>query len=43
MLSLSRQIAATREVRKAAIPLTHGEAAVLEAALRAATTRLIGW
>jgi len=42
-LSLSRQISATREVRKAAVPLTHGEAAVLEAALRAATTRLIGW
>lgn len=43
MLSLSRQIAATREVRKAALPLTHAEAAVLEAALRAAVARLIGW
>jgi len=43
MLSISRQDSATREVRKAAAPLTHGEAAVLETALRAATTRLIGW
>lgn len=43
LLTLSRQITATREMRKAAIPLNHGEAAVLEAALRAATTRLIGW
>jgi hypothetical protein len=25
------------------IPLTHGEAAVLDAALRTAVTRLIGW
>jgi len=43
MLAFSRQNAITREVGKVAIPLTHGEAAVLEAALRAATTRLIGW
>jgi hypothetical protein len=43
MLALSRQNAASREVRKAALPLTHGEAAVLEAALRGAVTRLIGW
>jgi len=43
MLAFSRQNAITREVGKVAIPLTHGEAAVLEAALRAATTRIIGW
>jgi hypothetical protein len=43
MLNLSRQVSATREVRKAAVPLTHGEAAVLEAALRGAVARLIGW
>lgn len=43
MLAISRQDTATREVRKAAAPLTHGEAAVLETALRAATTRLLGW
>ena len=43
MLTISRQVTATREVRKAVVPLTHAEAAVLEAALRAATTRLIGW
>jgi len=43
MLTVSRQNATTREVRKAALPLTHGEAAVLEAALRGAVARLIGW
>jgi hypothetical protein len=30
-------------VRKVSIPLTHGEAAVLEAGLRAAVVRLLGW
>ena len=43
MLTISRQFTATQEVRKAVVPLTHAEAAVLEAALRAATARLIGW
>jgi len=43
MLAVSRQNASTREVRKAAVPLTHAEAALLEAALRAAVARLIGW
>ena len=43
MLTIGRQLAETREFRKAVVPLTHPEAAVLEAALRAATTRLIGW
>ena len=32
-----------KSVRKVAIPVTHGEAAVLEATLRTAVSRLIGW
>jgi hypothetical protein len=43
LLGMSRQTAADKSVRKVAIPLTHGEAAVLEATLRAAVARLIGW
>ena len=43
LLGMSRQIAADKSVRKVAIPLTHGEAAVLEATLRTAVSRLIGW
>jgi hypothetical protein len=43
LLAISRQENATKELRKAAAPLTHGEAAVLETALRAATTAIIGW
>ena len=43
LMSLSRQDAADKSLRKVAIPLTHGEAAVLETALRAATTRLLKW
>ena len=43
LMSLSRQDTSDKSLRKVAIPLTHGEAAVLECALRAATTRLLGW
>jgi hypothetical protein len=43
LVSLSRQDAADKSLRKVAIPLTHGEAAVLETALRAAITRLLKW
>jgi hypothetical protein len=43
MLSISRQDAADKSLRKVAIPLSHGEAAVLEAALRAAVAALLGW
>lgn len=43
LMSLSRQNAADKSLRKVAIPLTHGEAAVLETALRAAITRLLKW
>jgi len=43
LLSLSRQDAADKSVRKVAIPVTHAEAATLEAALRAAIGRLLAW
>ncbi len=43
LMSLSRQEAADKSLRKVVIPLTHGEAAVLEVALVAATRRLVGW
>ncbi len=42
-LTLSRQDSADKSVRKVSIPLTHAEAAVLEAALRTAVGRLVGW
>jgi hypothetical protein len=43
LLSISRQDALDKSLRKVAIPLTHGEASVLETALRAAVCRLLGW
>ncbi len=43
LLSISRQDSADKSLRKVTIPLSHGEAAVLEAALRAAVSRLLGW
>jgi hypothetical protein len=43
LLSISRQITADKSLRKVTIPLTHGEAAVLEAALRAAIGRILAW
>jgi hypothetical protein len=43
LLSLSRQENSDKSVRKVTIPITHGEAAVLEIALRGAVSRLIGW
>lgn len=43
MLSISRQDSADKSLRKVAIPLTHAEAAILETALRAAVTGLLGW
>ena len=42
-ISISRQDATDKSVRKVSIPVTHGEAAVLEVALRVAVSRLIGW
>ena len=43
LLSLSRQDSSDKSLRKVTIPLTHGEAAVLDTALRAAVTKLLGW
>jgi hypothetical protein len=43
LMSISRQNASDKSLRKVAIPLSHGEAAVLESALRAAITRLLRW
>jgi hypothetical protein len=43
LLSISRQDATDKSLRKVNIPLTHSEAAVLETALRAAVTRLLRW
>ncbi len=42
-MSMSRQETASKSVKKVTIPVTHAEAAILETALRAAITRLIGW
>jgi hypothetical protein len=43
LISISRQDLADKSLRKVALPLSHAEAAVLETALRAATTRILGW
>jgi hypothetical protein len=43
LVSLSRQDSTDQSLRKVTLPLTHGEAAVLETALRAAIPRLLGW
>ncbi len=43
LLTISRQDSATKAVRKVSIPLSHGEAAVLENVIRIAISRLIGW
>lgn len=43
LMSVSRQDAADKSLRKVTIPITHAEAAVLETAFRAAITRILGW
>lgn len=43
LLSLSRQETADKSLRKVTLPLTHGEAAILETALRFAVKRLLRW
>ena len=43
LLTISRQDSTDKSVRKLTLPLGHGEAAVLETALRTAVTRLLGW
>lgn len=43
LLSISRQDATDKSLRKVTLPLSHGEAAVLESVLHAAAPRLLGW
>lgn len=43
LMSVSRQDSADKSLRKVIIPVTHAEAAVLETALRAAVTNILGW
>ena len=43
LMTVSRQDSADKSLRKVTIPLTHGEAAVLEAALRAAVSQILRW
>lgn len=43
LMTVSRQDSGDKSLRKVTIPLTHGEAAVLETALRAAVNRLLRW
>ena len=43
LMVVSRQLNADKTVRKVGIPISHAEAAVLETAFRAATTRILGW
>jgi hypothetical protein len=42
-MTVSRQEVVGKALRKVSIPLTHGEAAVLETVLRTAVARLVGW
>ena len=42
-ITLSRQDAAEKGLRKVMIPLSHSEAAILEIALRNAVSRILGW
>jgi hypothetical protein len=43
LMTVSRQDSVDKSLRKVTIPVSHGEAAVLETALRAAVTRLLRW
>ncbi len=43
LVSISRQAAADKSLRKVAIPISHAEAAILETALRAAAGSILGW
>jgi len=43
LMSMSRQNAADKSVKKVVIPVTHAEAAVLEVALQAAVTSILRW
>lgn len=43
LLTVSRQAASDKSLRKVTVPLSHGEAAVLETALQTAVARLLAW
>lgn len=43
LISVSRQEAADKSLRKVTIPLSHADAAVLETLLRTAVNRILGW
>ena len=43
LMTISRQDAADKSLRKVTIPVSHAEAAILETALRTAVTRILGW
>lgn len=43
LMSLSRQEQKDKTLRKVTIPVSHGEAAVLETAVRIAISRILGW
>lgn len=43
LMSVSRQAASDKSLRKVTIPITHAEAAVLETVLRVAISRILQW
>lgn len=43
LMSISRQDATDKSLRKVTIPVSHAEAAILETALRTAVTRILRW
>lgn len=43
MISISRQDAADKSLRKVSIPLSYSEAAILETALKTALVRILAW
>jgi hypothetical protein len=43
LMSLSRQNQSDKSLKKVTIPVSHGEAAILETILRTAVARILGW
>jgi hypothetical protein len=43
LITIGRQDAADKSLRKVTIPLSHSEAAILETALKTAINRILGW
>jgi len=43
LITISRQEATDKSLRKVTIPLSHSEAAILETALKTAIDRILGW